>query len=142
MSCAPMASGTAENAGPVAAAAGAAAGPISLPPNAMPAARPTTTATATVAVLLMPSLFSEKPSQLPTTKFQLPHRLLGSWELENWPLTPTSHAGASGRDLCGRPFVHFFSYGAPVPDEPRNSVCPLGSVRSRPFARCDPSFDW
>src|SRR5262249_5579844 len=34
------------------------------------------------------------------------------------------------------------SSGAPVPDEPRNSVWPFGSVRSRPFARSDPSFDW
>jgi len=42
--------------------------------------------------------------------------------------------------LCELP--HFLSYGAPVPDEPRNNVCPLGKVRSRPFARRDPSFDW
>ena len=33
------------------------------------------------------------------------------------------------------------SYGAPVPDPPRNSFVPSGSVRSRPFARFDPSFD-
>src|SRR5882724_7921612 len=42
---------------------------------------------------------------------------------------------------------HYFvlfsvSDGAPVPDEPRNNVCPLGSVRSLPLHRCDPSFAW
>ena len=55
-SCAPMASGTAENAVPGAAAAGAAADGMSRPPSGMPAARPTTSANATAAVLLMPSL--------------------------------------------------------------------------------------
>lgn len=33
------------------------------------------------------------------------------------------------------------SYGAPVPEEPRKSLVPSGSVRSRPLARFDPSFD-
>ena len=33
------------------------------------------------------------------------------------------------------------SSGAPLAFPPRNSVCPLGSVRSRPFARSEPSFD-
>jgi len=37
---------------------------------------------------------------------------------------------------------HFFgSYGAPVPDEPRNSFRPSGKVTSLPFARFDPSLD-
>src|SRR5207249_2262025 len=39
-------------------------------------------------------------------------------------------------------FLGSLSYGAPVPDEPRKSVWPLGRVRSRPLARSDPSFDW
>ena len=39
------------------------------------------------------------------------------------------------RGLLGR------SYGAPVPDEPMNSVWPDGSVRSRPLARRVPSFE-
>src|SRR5437667_5354939 len=39
-------------------------------------------------------------------------------------------------------FFGTVSYGAPVPDEPRKSVWPLGKVRSRPFARSAPSFDW
>jgi hypothetical protein len=34
------------------------------------------------------------------------------------------------------------SYGAPVPEEPRNNLRPSGKVRSRPLARCDPSLDW
>ena len=51
-----MASGTAENAVPGAAAAGAAADGISRPPSGMPAARPITSANAAVVVLLMPSL--------------------------------------------------------------------------------------
>ena len=56
-------------------------------------------------------------------------------------------ARAPGRIRCVEPAVirserpHFLSCGAPVPDEPRNSVWPLGSVRSRPFARREPSFD-
>ncbi len=32
------------------------------------------------------------------------------------------------------------SYGAPVPDDPRNSLRPSGNVRSLPFALLDPSF--
>jgi hypothetical protein len=38
-------------------------------------------------------------------------------------------------------FLGFSSEGAPVPDEPMNSVWPFGSVRSRPFALRDPSLD-
>jgi len=38
-------------------------------------------------------------------------------------------------------FPDFSSYGAPVPDEPRNSFCPSGNVTSRPFALFDPSLD-
>src|SRR6266853_1211045 len=34
------------------------------------------------------------------------------------------------------------SYGAPVPDEPRNNLRPSGNVRSLPLARFVPSFDW
>src|SRR6266853_2464800 len=34
------------------------------------------------------------------------------------------------------------SYGAPVPEEPRNNLRPSGKVRSLPLARCVPSFDW
>src|ERR1700686_1885304 len=34
------------------------------------------------------------------------------------------------------------SYGAPVPDEPRNNLRPSANVRSLPLARCDPSLDW
>ena len=52
-----------------------------------------------------------------------------------------------GCDQCtkvGSRTAHFFfsSYGAPVPDEPRNSFLPSGRVMSRPLARMDPSFDW
>jgi len=32
------------------------------------------------------------------------------------------------------------SYGAPVPDDPMNSVLPSANVISRPFARRVPSF--
>ena len=40
------------------------------------------------------------------------------------------------------PRHHFFSsYGAPVPDEPRNNFRPSGNVTSLPFARFEPSFD-
>src|SRR5215831_18788118 len=45
-------------------------------------------------------------------------------------------------DICS----YFFSegsrpsVGAPVPDEPRNSFCPLASVASRPLALLDPSL--
>ena len=38
-------------------------------------------------------------------------------------------------------FPDFSSYGAPVPEEPRNSFRPSGSVTSRPFALFDPSLD-
>ena len=34
------------------------------------------------------------------------------------------------------------SYGAPVPDEPRNNLRPSAKVISLPFALCDPSLDW
>ena len=34
--------------------------------------------------------------------------------------------------------VSFPSFGAPVPDDPMNSLRPSGNVRSRPFARFDP----
>src|SRR5215468_2474403 len=34
------------------------------------------------------------------------------------------------------------SYGAPVPEDPRNNFFPSGKVRSRPLARLVPSFDW
>ncbi len=38
-------------------------------------------------------------------------------------------------------FPDFSSYGAPVPEEPRNSFRPSGSVTSRPLALFDPSLD-
>ena len=38
-------------------------------------------------------------------------------------------------------FPDFSSYGAPVPDEPRNSFRPSGNVTSRPFALFEPSLD-
>src|SRR2546430_13396059 len=41
-----------------------------------------------------------------------------------------------------RSFSGVSSFGAPVPEEPRNSILPLGSVRLRPFARCEPSLAW
>jgi len=50
---------------------------------------------------------------------------------------------AERRDGDEQLHVHFFSLsssGAPVPAEPISSVLPLGSVRSRPFARKAPSF--
>src|ERR1700682_5724310 len=34
------------------------------------------------------------------------------------------------------------SYGAPVPEEPRNNLRPSEKVRSLPLARRVPSFDW
>src|ERR1700693_2751462 len=34
------------------------------------------------------------------------------------------------------------SYGAPVPEEPRNNLRPSGRVRSLPLHRCEPSFAW
>ena len=55
-------------------------------------------------------------------------------------LTSTQHPSP---DAC-RLLIYFFagvSPGAPVPSAPRNNVRPSGSVRSRPFARSDPSFD-
>src|SRR5882672_6821852 len=44
------------------------------------------------------------------------------------------------RSQLVRPGVN--SYGATVPEEPRNNLRPSGKVRSRPLARRDPSFDW
>src|SRR5262245_39219516 len=49
---------------------------------------------------------------------------------------PTGGLKASGYHY----HVYGFSIGAPVPEEPRNSVRPSGSVRSRPLARREPSL--
>ena len=38
-------------------------------------------------------------------------------------------------------FPDFSSYGAPLPDEPRNRFRPSENVTSRPFALFDPSLD-
>src|SRR6267378_138298 len=58
---------------------------------------------------------------------------------------PSSVEGRSGHDAAIRIAAYwrsFFSYGAPVPDEPTNSFVPSGKVMSRPFARGEPSFAW
>src|SRR2546422_1914280 len=39
-----------------------------------------------------------------------------------------------------RPMVHFFSYGAPVPEEPTNNLLPSGKVMSFPFALFESSL--
>ena len=55
-----------------------------------------------------------------------------------WPPFPTvtRWSNQRRRSVGSRP-----SSGAPVPDEPMNSVRPSGRVRSRPLARRVPSFD-
>jgi hypothetical protein len=45
------------------------------------------------------------------------------------------------RSIAAAHFSNLSSYGAPVPDEPRNSFRPSGNVTSRPFALFDPSLD-
>ena len=49
---------------------------------------------------------------------------------------PDAHRGGSAVSTPGRAS----SYGAPVPDDPRNMLVPSANVMSRPFARFVPSF--
>ncbi len=72
-------------------------------------------------------------------------RLIGlcTWmSLSFKPLPPeaSSKESVHGRSAAIH-FPDFSSYGAPVPDEPRNSFRPSGNVTSRPFALFDPSLD-
>src|SRR5438270_544404 len=61
------------------------------------------------------------------------------------PLTQTCGGRARTWRLLGY-FLSWLpgasSYGAPVPEEPRNNLRPSGNVRSLPLARCDPSLAW
>jgi hypothetical protein len=57
---------------------------------------------------------------------------------------PTKECAAhDGRQVTQGHFsLLSLSYGAPVPDEPRNTFRPSAKVTSRPFALRDPSFAW
>ena len=63
--------------------------------------------------------------------------------LAEGPDVETESGTTTGAALRFRYFGWFSgvsSYGAPVPDEPRNSLWPSANVTSRPFARFVPSF--
>ena len=71
----------------------------------------------------------------------------GSGGLDPRPMGRPVGSSPSRSDTAGVVLDHRFgsvgslpSLGAPVPDEPMNSVRPSGNVRSRPFARRVPSF--
>ena len=57
-----------------------------------------------------------------------------------WPTARMSHPAWINYFFCS--VASLPSSGAPVPDEPTNSLEPSGKVRSRPFARFDPSLAW
>src|SRR5712691_5303604 len=61
-------------------------------------------------------------------------------DLKVGPYQKDNERKEDARAADHRPGVFGFSTGAPVPDDPRNSLRPSAKVMSRPFPRLDPSF--